>query len=179
MSGIATDVIGHRTREFVVVGMAVVGIGVGLVVAALCGGKQNTGFGIENLVAHIDFRIAVAVEVGKTDAYGEVVVSCVIALVGDPNGIAGMGCRDVVGVQFGVFAGGHNVEKAGLVTRTRGKEDSRQRIVSLTEKGHAMRKQAAGIHESMRKEITLEWGEEKEMIPTLDKLIEELLKLNK
>ena len=71
------------------------------------------------------------------------------------------------------------MEKAGLVTRTRGKEDSRQRIVSLTEKGCAMRKQAAEIHESMRKEITLEWGEEQEMIPMLDKLIEELQKLNK
>ena len=71
------------------------------------------------------------------------------------------------------------MEKAGLVTRTRGKEDSRQRIVSLTERGRAMRKQAAGIHESMRKEITLEQVEEQEMIPMLDKLIEELQKLNK
>ena len=71
------------------------------------------------------------------------------------------------------------MEKAGLVTRTRGKEDSRQRIVSLTEKGRDMRKQAAVIHESMRKEIALKLSEEKEMIPMLDKLIEELLKLNK
>ena len=71
------------------------------------------------------------------------------------------------------------MEKAGLVTRTRGKEDSRQRIVSLTEKGRAMRKQAADIHVSMRKEITLKQVEEKEMIPMLDKLIDELQKLNK
>ena len=42
-----------------------------------------------------------------------------------------------------------------------------------------MRKQAAAIHESMRKEVTLKLSEEKEMVPMLDKLIEELLKLNK
>ena len=42
-----------------------------------------------------------------------------------------------------------------------------------------MRKQAAVIHESMRKEIALKLSEEKEMVPMLDKLIEELLKLNK
>ena len=30
------------------------------------------------------------------------------------------------------------MEKSGLINRTRGKEDSRQRIVSLTEKGKAM-----------------------------------------
>ena len=71
------------------------------------------------------------------------------------------------------------MEKAGLLTRTRGKEDSRQRIVSLTGKGRAMRQQAAVIHESMRKEVTLKLGEEKEMIPMLDKLIEELQRLNK
>ena len=71
------------------------------------------------------------------------------------------------------------MEKAGLVTRTRGKVDSRQRIVSLTQKGRAMRKQAAVIHESMRKEVALKLSEEKKMVPMLDKLIEELLKLNK
>ena len=71
------------------------------------------------------------------------------------------------------------MEKAGLVTRTRGKEDTRQRIVSLTEKGSAMHKQAAEIHECMRKEVSLKLSEEKEMVPMLDKLIEELLKLNK
>ena len=40
-------------------------------------------------------------------------------------------------------------------------------------------KQAAVIHESMRKEVALKLCEEKEMVPMLDKLIEELLKLNK
>ena len=71
------------------------------------------------------------------------------------------------------------MEKAGLLTRMRGKEDTRQRIVSLTAKGHAMKEQAAVIHESMRKEIALKLSEEKEMVPMLDKLIEELQKLNK
>ena len=71
------------------------------------------------------------------------------------------------------------MEKADLVARARGKVDTRQRIVSLTAKGRAMKEKAAVIHENMRKEITLKLGEEKEMIPTLDKLIEELLKLNK
>ena len=71
------------------------------------------------------------------------------------------------------------MEKAGLVTRTRGKEDSRQRIVSLTEKGDALRNQAAVIHESMRREVALKLSEEKKMVPMLDKLIEELQKLNK
>ena len=71
------------------------------------------------------------------------------------------------------------MEKAGLLTRTRGKEDSRQRIVSLTAKGRALKEKAADIHESMREEITLKLGEEKEMIPMLDKLIDELQKLNK
>ena len=71
------------------------------------------------------------------------------------------------------------MEKAGLVTRTRGKEDTRQRIVSLTDKGRAMQEQAASIHECMHKEVALKLSEEKEMVPLLDKLIEELQKLNK
>ena len=71
------------------------------------------------------------------------------------------------------------MEKAGMVTRTRGKEDSRQRIVSLTDKGRTMRKQAAVIHESMRKEVALKLNEEQAMVPMLDKLIEELQKLNR
>ncbi len=71
------------------------------------------------------------------------------------------------------------MEKAGLVTRTRGKEDTRQRIVSLTDKGRAMQEQAESIHECMHKEVALKLSEEKEMVPMLDKLIEELQKLNK
>ena len=67
------------------------------------------------------------------------------------------------------------MEKAGLVTRTKGKEDTRQRIVSLTQKGLAMREQAKHIPECLSAEIIEKTGEEKaylQMIPTLDKLIE-------
>ena len=51
------------------------------------------------------------------------------------------------------------MEKAGLVTRTRGKEDTRQRIVSLTEKGRAMKEKAVDIHDSMRKEVDKAFAE--------------------
>ena len=69
------------------------------------------------------------------------------------------------------------MEKAGLVTRTRGNEDSRQRIVSLTKKGIEMREQAKHIPDCLSNEIIQITGEEEEfvrMIPTLDKLIEGL-----
>lgn len=74
------------------------------------------------------------------------------------------------------------MEKAGLITRTRGKEDTRQRIVALTKEGKALYEQAEQIPHCMRKAITIEPDEEEEiarMIPSLDKLIEELKKLNK
>ena len=74
------------------------------------------------------------------------------------------------------------MEKAGLITRTRGKEDTRQRIVSLTKQGKALYEQAQHIPESMSKEVMASEEELKEilqMIPLLDKLIEELKKLNK
>ena len=71
------------------------------------------------------------------------------------------------------------MEKAGLITRTRGKEDTRTRIVSLTKQGKAMSEQAQHIPDCLRREIALKTGEEEEfsqMIPTLDKLIEGLKK---
>lgn len=74
------------------------------------------------------------------------------------------------------------MEKAGLLTRTRGKEDTRQRIVSLTAKGRAMQEQASSIHDCMFKEVSLKLGEMEEimqMVPSLDKLIGALQKLNK
>jgi DNA-binding MarR family transcriptional regulator len=74
------------------------------------------------------------------------------------------------------------MEKAGLISRTRGKEDTRQRIVSLTEQGKALREQAEHIPESMSKAVMAseeELAEILQMIPLLDKLIEELKKLNK
>ncbi len=74
------------------------------------------------------------------------------------------------------------MEKAGLITRVRGKEDTRQRIVSLTERGKALYQQAQNIPGDMRNALMMTAGEEEQflqMIPTLDKLIEELKKLNK
>jgi DNA-binding MarR family transcriptional regulator len=74
------------------------------------------------------------------------------------------------------------MEKAGLLTRTRGKKDTRQRIVSLTAKGRAIQEQASSIHDCMFKEVSLKLGEMEEilqMVPSLDKLIEALQKLNK
>lgn len=74
------------------------------------------------------------------------------------------------------------MEKAGLITRTRGKEDTRQRIVSLTKQGKALYEQAQDIPENMSKAVMASEEELKEilqMIPLLDKLIEELKKLNK
>ena len=72
------------------------------------------------------------------------------------------------------------MEKAGLVKRTKGKEDTRQRIVSLTEKGKAMQEQAKHIPECLSNDVALKTGDEEEilkMIPTLDKLIDGLKKV--
>ena len=65
------------------------------------------------------------------------------------------------------------MEKAGLIVRKKGKEDSRQRIVSLTKKGIEMREQAKHIPECLAAEIIQKTGSVEEiaqMIPTLDKL---------
>ena len=73
------------------------------------------------------------------------------------------------------------MEKAGLVKRTKGKEDSRQRIVSLTTKGIDLRKQAKHIPECLSADIIKNEGSAEEiiqMIPTLDKLIEGLKQNN-
>ena len=72
------------------------------------------------------------------------------------------------------------MEKSGLINRTRGKEDSRQRIVSLTEKGKAMQEQAKHIPECLSNDMTLKTGDAEEivkMISTLDKLIDGLKKV--
>ena len=74
------------------------------------------------------------------------------------------------------------MEKAGLITRTRGKEDTRQRIVSLTQQGRALYEQAQCIPENMQKAVMMPDEETNEivaMIPTLDKLIEGLSKIQK
>jgi DNA-binding MarR family transcriptional regulator len=73
------------------------------------------------------------------------------------------------------------MEKADLVTRTRGKEDTRQRIVSLTKKGLEMQEQAKHIPECLIADIvqkSCEYEEYMHMIPTLDKLIEGLKRTN-
>ena len=69
------------------------------------------------------------------------------------------------------------MEKAGIVKRTPGKEDSRQRIVSLTKTGIEMREQAKHIPECLSAEIIKNEGSVEEiaqMIPTLAKLIQGL-----
>ncbi|MBR3710691.1 MAG: MarR family transcriptional regulator [Bacteroidales bacterium] len=69
------------------------------------------------------------------------------------------------------------MEKTGLIKRTQGKEDSRQRIVTLTKKGIEMREQAKHIPECLSAEIIKNEGSAEEimqMIPTLDKLIQGL-----
>ena len=74
------------------------------------------------------------------------------------------------------------MEKTGLVKRTKGKEDARQRIVSLTKKGMEMQEQAKLIPECLSADIIQKADEAEEyirMIPVLDKLIDELQKLNK
>ena len=69
------------------------------------------------------------------------------------------------------------MEKAKLVKRSKGKEDSRQRIVSLTKKGTALREQAKHIPECLSAEIVKKLGSADDivrMVPVLDKLIEGL-----
>ena len=69
------------------------------------------------------------------------------------------------------------MEKAKLVKRSKGKEDSRQRIVSLTKKGTALREQAKHIPECLSAEIMKKLGSADDivrMVPVLDKLIEGL-----
>ena len=69
------------------------------------------------------------------------------------------------------------MEKAGLLTRTKGKTDTRQRIVTLTEKGMAMREQAKHIPECLSASIMDKMGSVEELaaiVPALDKLIEGL-----
>ena len=73
------------------------------------------------------------------------------------------------------------MEKAGLVKRTKGKEDTRQRIVSLTKKGIEMREQAKHVPECLSADIIKNEGSVEEiaqMIPTLDKLIKGLKQTN-
>ena len=74
------------------------------------------------------------------------------------------------------------MEKMGLVKRTQGKEDTRQRIVSLTKKGKALQEKAKPIPDCLRNDVALKTGEEEEIlsiIPALDVLIDGLKKVKK
>lgn len=67
------------------------------------------------------------------------------------------------------------MERQGIVARHRGKTDTRQRIVSLTEKGKALEQQAKDIPECLAGQICnkgLDAQQIMQIIPLLDKLIE-------
>ena len=69
------------------------------------------------------------------------------------------------------------MEKAGLLKRTKGKTDTRQRIVTLTEKGMAMREQAKHIPECLGASIMEKMGGIEKLatlVPMLDQLIDGL-----
>ena len=69
------------------------------------------------------------------------------------------------------------MEKSVLLQRTKGKTDTRQRIVSLTGKGTALREQAKHIPECLSANILEKMGSVEELttlVPALDKLIEGL-----
>ena len=68
------------------------------------------------------------------------------------------------------------MERQGLVTRVKGEVDTRQRIVCLTEAGKAMEERAKDIPSQLGAEVVkhVSADELKEIIPSLDKLIEGL-----
>lgn len=71
------------------------------------------------------------------------------------------------------------MEKAGFISRAKGKADTRQRIVSLTPKGKALYEQAKPIPGCLLNDVALKTGEMEDLlkiIPTLDMLINGLKK---
>ena len=68
------------------------------------------------------------------------------------------------------------MEKQGLLSRAKGKEDTRQRIVTLTEKGRALEQQARKIPDCLSAEMEkgMDLDELKPLFPLLDKLIDSL-----
>ena len=68
------------------------------------------------------------------------------------------------------------MEKAGLIDRKRGEKDTRQRIVSLTDRAIRMREEAIDIPANLSKEIArfVPIDELTALIPVLDKLIQGL-----
>ena len=74
------------------------------------------------------------------------------------------------------------MEKQGLLTRKRGKEDTRQRIVSLTKQGKALEEQAKTIPNCLSSQLTDKIEDINSlaaMIPALDNLIDGLSKTDK
>lgn len=71
------------------------------------------------------------------------------------------------------------MEKQGLLTRVKGEEDSRQRIVILTDRGRALEEEAKDIPECLAHQFAekIENPEQlAEIMPLLDKLISGLCK---
>ena len=68
------------------------------------------------------------------------------------------------------------MEKAGLIDRKRGEKDTRQRIVSLTDRAIRMREEARDIPANLSKEIArfVPIDDLTALIPVLDKLIQGL-----
>ena len=74
------------------------------------------------------------------------------------------------------------MERQGLLTRTRGKVDTRQRIVSLTAQGKALEEQAKTIPSCLAAQLSYKVEDIEhlqKMIPTLDSLIDGLSKTAK
>ena len=74
------------------------------------------------------------------------------------------------------------MEKQGLVTRKRGKEDTRQRIVSLTPQGKAMEERAKEIPRCLEQQLSDKMDDINCLIasiPALDQLIEGLSRQTK
>ena len=74
------------------------------------------------------------------------------------------------------------MEKQGLVTRTRGKEDTRQRIVSLTPQGKALEEQAKEIPGCLAGELSDKMEDLNCLVasmPALDALIDGLAQRTK
>lgn len=73
------------------------------------------------------------------------------------------------------------MEKAGLIVRKRGEKDTRQRIVSLTERAILMREKAKEIPQKLSDELAkyVSLDEMLALIPALDKLIDGLQHTNK
>ena len=69
------------------------------------------------------------------------------------------------------------MEKQGLLTRKRGKEDTRQRIVSLTKQGKALEEQAKNIPDCLAQQLSDKMEDINclmDSIPALDQLIDGL-----